>query len=123
MSFVTDRKRATPTGSARQGTERAAFMTLTAKAMIVLVPLFIFTIGPALGRPYEEVQAYFARPFPALVTALMVWVAFMHFKTGMRMVLEDYVHGYARELSINIMTIIAYGLAATGVFAVLKMAI
>jgi len=123
MAFLTDRKRATATGSARQGTERQWFMTATAMAMVVLVPLFIFTFGFALGRPHEEVTAHFARPFPALVTALMIWVGFMHFKTGLRMVIEDYVHGYAREFWINAMTIIAYLLAATGVFAVLKMAL
>ncbi len=123
MAFLTDRKRAVGMGSAREGTNRHWATTVSAMSLIVLIPLFVFTFGLQLGRPYEEVIAYFARPFPAIVAALTIWVGFMHFKNGVRVVIEDYVHGYAREFWIVAVTILSYALAATGVFATLKMAL
>lgn len=123
MSFLTDRKRATGMGSAREGTDRHWYMTVTSYALLVLIPLFIFTFGRILGAGYEEVVAYYARPFPALVAALTIWVGFMHFRAGIRMAIEDYVHGFAREIAIIAMNCIAYLLAATGVFAALKLAL
>jgi succinate dehydrogenase / fumarate reductase membrane anchor subunit len=70
MDFVTDRKRAGGLGSAHHGVEHHWKMTVTSVALLILVPLFIFTFGSALGRPYEEVSLYYSRPFPALVAAL-----------------------------------------------------
>lgn len=123
MAFMTDRKRATGLGSARDGTNRHWTTTLSAMGLLVLVPLFVFTFGVMLGRSHEDVTAYFARPFPAIVAILTLWVGFMHFKNGARVVIEDYVHGYAREFLIVAVTGLSYAAAATGVFAVLKMAL
>ena len=123
MAFLTDRKRAAGMGSAREGTDRHWRMTLGSYGLLVLIPFFIFTFGPMLGQPHEVVTAYFGRPFPAIVAALTIWFSMMHFKAGVRVMIEDYVHGFAREFWIIVMAGLSYGLAATGVFAILKMAI
>ena len=39
-------------------------MTISSVALLILVPLFVFTFGPMLGEPHEAVLAYFARPCP-----------------------------------------------------------
>ena len=54
MAFLTDRKRATGMGSAREGTNRHWSMTISSYGLLVLVPLFIFTFGGALGSSHEE---------------------------------------------------------------------
>ena len=123
MAFLTDRKRATGMGSAREGTDRHWFMTVNSYGLLVLIPLFIFTFGAVLGKSHEEVTAYFSHPVPALITALTIWFGMMHFRVGVRMLIEDYVHGLARELGIIAMNCVSYALAATGVFAVLKLAL
>ncbi|MEL7149308.1 MAG: succinate dehydrogenase, hydrophobic membrane anchor protein [Pseudomonadota bacterium] len=123
MSHLTDLKRAVGTGSAREGTMRHWSMTKSSVALLILTPLFIFTFGPMLGQPHEEVVAYFSRPFPAIVAALMLVVGFMHFKTGIQMVIEDYVHGMAREYTIIATTCLSYAAAATGVFALARLAL
>ena len=123
MAFLTDRKRATGMGSAREGTNRHWSMTMSSMALLVLIPLFLCSFGSALGGSHAEVTAHFARPYPALVTGLTLLVASVHFKNGVRMLIEDYVHGFAREFWIIAMTCVAYGLAATGIFAILKMAL
>jgi len=122
MAFLTDRKRANLTGAAKTGTEHFWSMTVSSVALLILVPLFIFTFGPALGDPYEEVIAKFSRPFPAIVAALTLWVGFMHFKGGAQTLIEDYVHGLLRKVLIIATICLSYGAAATGVFAIARIA-
>ena len=123
MSYLTDLKRATGHGSAREGTERHWWMTKSSVGLLILLPFFLFTFGPMLGKPHDEVVAYFARPFPAIVAALMIVAGFWHFKTGIQMVIEDYVHGTAREYTIVATTCLSYAAAAVGLFALARLAL
>ena len=86
MSYLTDLKRATGHGSAREGTRRHWGMTKSSVALILLLPFFVYTFGSALGQSHGEVLDYYGRPFPAIVAALMIVVGFMHFKNGIQMV-------------------------------------
>lgn len=123
MSYLTDRKRAEGMGSAKTGTEHHWSMTLSSVALLVLIPLFIFTFGPMLGAPYEEVTAYFNRPFPAIVAGLTILVAFKHFAGGVQVLIEDYVHGLAQKVAIVAMTCLSYGALAVGLYAVVRLAL
>lgn len=123
MAFLTAYKRAVGLGASRRGTEHHWSMTLSSAGLLVLVPLFVFTFGPMLGRPHEEVVQYYARPFPAIVAGLTILVGFMHFKNGVRVLIEDYVHGTAREVAIVAMTCLSYAAAATGLFAIARIAL
>ena len=123
MSYMTSMKRARGHGSAREGTKRHWAMTKSSVALIILLPFFLYPFGSILGASHEEVLAHFSRPFPALVTALMIAVGFMHFKTGIQMVIEDYVHGTKREYLIIATTCLSYAAAAVGLFALAKIAL
>ena len=80
MAFLTDRKRASGLGAAKTGTEHFWGMTISSVALLILVPLFVFTVGPMLGQDYEAVTAYYARPFPALVALLTFVVGIAAFQ-------------------------------------------
>lgn len=123
MRYLTDRKRASGMGSARAGTEHFWSMTVSSYGLVVLVPLFVFTFGPMLGASHEAVTAYFARPFPAIVAGLTIVVGFLHFKNGVRVLIEDYVHGYMREFLIIAMTGLSWAAIATGLFALIRLAL
>ena len=123
MAFLTDRKRATGMGSAKTGTEHHWQMTVSSVALLFLVPLFIFTFGPILGAPYEEVIAYYQRPFPAVVAILTLAVGFFHFRGGVQVLIEDYVHGLARKLLIIAMICLSYAAAAFAIFAIVRIAL
>jgi len=123
MAFLTDRKRAMGLGSAKSGSAHHWSMTVSSVALLVLLPPFVFTFGAALGGTYEEIVAYYARPFPAIIAALTILVSFKHFNDGVRTLLEDYVHGLAQKLSILVMTCISYGAAAVGIFAIARLAL
>ena len=98
-------------------------MQVSSVALLILVPLFIFTFGCALGGSYEEITAYYARPFPAIIAALTIWVGMMHFKSGAQIMLEDYVHGFKGRLAIILMTCLSYAVAVTGVYALVRLAL
>lgn len=123
MRFLTDRKRATGLGSAKSGTEHHWSMTVSSGALLILIPLFIFTFGPMLGATYEEVTAYFARPFPAVVAALTIIVTFKHFAGGVQALIEDYVHGLSQKVAIIAMTCVSYAAMAVGLYAIVRLAL
>ena len=123
MRFLTDRKRAVGMGASKTGTEHHWSMQMSSIALIVLVPLFVFTPGWIIGEPYEEVVAYYSRPFPAIVAALTFAVGMMHFKNGAQMAIEDYVHGLAGRLTIIAVTLLAYTIAAVSIFALIRLAL
>ena len=79
MSFLTDRKRAVGMGSAKSGVHHFWAMKMSSVALLILVPLFVFTVGPAIGKTHAEVLEYFSRPFPAIIAALTIIVGFKHF--------------------------------------------
>ncbi|QUJ76890.1 succinate dehydrogenase, hydrophobic membrane anchor protein [Sulfitobacter albidus] len=123
MAYMTDRKRAAGLGSAKTGTAHFWAMKVSSVALLVLVPLFIFTFGAALGGTYEEILAYYSRPFPAIVAALTLAIGFKHFNDGVQTLIEDYVHGMANKIAIIVMTCISYAAAAVGIFAIAKLAL
>ncbi|PYC47834.1 succinate dehydrogenase, hydrophobic membrane anchor protein [Litorivita pollutaquae] len=123
MRYLTDRKKAVGMGSAKTGTAHFWAMKVSSVALLLLVPLFVFTFGCALGGTYEEVMAYYSRPFPAIVAALTFIIGFKHFNDGAQVLIEDYVHGMAQKISLILLTCISYAAMATGVFAIAKIAL
>ncbi len=123
MRYLTDRKRVIGMGSAKTGTEHFWAMKVSSVGLLILIPLFLLTFGPILGSDFETMTAYYARPFPALVAALTIAVSFMHFKDGVQTLIEDYVHGPAQRILIIAMICLSYAAAATGLFAVAKLAL
>lgn len=123
MRYLTDRKRAEGKGASGTGTEHHWFMTVTAVALAVLVPVFLIIFGRALGQGQEQVVATFARPFPAIVTALTLFVAMRHFAKGAQIMIEDYARGTARKIGIIAVTSLSYAVIATGLFALAKIAL
>ncbi len=123
MRYLTARKRAEGLGSAHGGTEHFWHMQVSSVALAVLVPLFVFTFGAILGGTYDEVVAYFARPFPAIVAALTIVVGFVHFKNGAQVMIEDYAQGTARKAAIVAVTCLSYAAIATGLFALIRLAL
>ncbi len=123
MAYLTDRKRAAGLGSAKTGTEHHWHMTVSSMILLPLVPLFLIAIGPVLGAGFAAVQAHFAKPFPALVTAAMLIVGLNHFRHGVQVLIEDYTDGMTRKFLIIKMIGVSYGLMAIGLYAVARMAL
>lgn len=123
MRYLTDRKRATGLGSSRAGTHHHWKMMISSAALILLVPLFVFTFGFALGSEHGDVLAYFARPCPAIITALTLVVVTLHCKAEADEAIIDYVHGVKGKLLLVAVTALSWALIAAGLFALVKLAL
>lgn len=123
MRYLTDRKRAAGLGSAKTGTEHFWQMQLSSVALLILVPLFVFVVGPIIGRSHADVVAAFARPLPAIVTGLTLAVGLVHFRMGAQVAIEDYTGGLTRRLLIVAVVCLAYGALAAGLFALVRLAL
>lgn len=123
MAYLTDRKRATGWGSAKSGTRHHWLMMVTSVGLLVLVPLFVFTFGTALGMSHAEAVAYYQRPFPAIVALLTLGVGFYHFALGAQTLIEDYVGGLSRKIGIIAVICLSTAAAAAAIFAVIVLAL
>ncbi len=123
MGFLTDRKRAVCKGASHTGTEHHWYMQVSAVGLALLIPTFVFYFGSALGSTHEEVLATFSRPFPAILTALVLVVGLQHFRKGAQMMIEDYARGSMRKALIMFVIGLSYATIATGVFALAKIAL
>jgi len=123
MSYRTDLARVAGLGSAKEGTDHFWQQRVTAVALVILSPFFIFPFASHLGSSFEEVRAAYAHPFTAIVAALFVITAFVHLKLGLQVVIEDYIHGKGIRTALIIAnTALCYAAAFTGLFAIAKIA-
>jgi len=123
MRYLTDRKRAVGKGAAHSGTEHHWYMTVSAVGLAVMIPTFLFIFGRALGSGHEQVLATFARPFPAILTGLVLVIGLQHFRRGAQMMIEDYARGTTRKIAVIFVITFSYFLMACGLFALAKLAL
>jgi succinate dehydrogenase / fumarate reductase membrane anchor subunit len=120
---MTDYKRAVGRGAARTGTAHHWAMTVTSVALALLIPPFVWIFGTALGQGHEAVLATFARPVPAVVTALTLIVGLHHFRMGAEIWIDDYLRGLARKAMLIGVAVFSYGTMAVGLFALARIAL
>ena len=109
-------------GSAKEGVHHWWLQRLTS---VALVPLTIWFVVSLLSLPSLEhvtVITWMAQTWTALLLILFILVATWHSQLGVRVVVEDYVHGGAKTLTLVLITFIHTLVAAAGVFAVAKVA-
>lgn len=110
-------------GSAKQGVHHWWMQRLTS---VALVPLSIWFVVSLLSLPsfdHASVAAWMGQSWTALLLILFVLVATWHSQLGVRVVVEDYVHGAGARTVTLVSVMFAHTLiGAAGVFAVLKVA-
>lgn len=123
MAYLTDRKRAVGRGASRTGTDHHWFMQVTAVGLALAIPAFVYIFGSALGGTHDQVLAVFARPLPAILTALVLVGGMAHFRKGAQMMIEDYSHGAVQKALIIGTILLSHAITATGLFALARIAL
>lgn len=123
MRYITPRKRAEGRGAAHAGAHHHWAMTVSSVGLAFMVPVWLYVFGRALGQSREVVVATFSHPFPAILTALVLVVGMRHFAMGATTMIEDYARGSARKMLIIFVTSLAWVIAATGLYALARMAL
>lgn len=123
MRYLTARKRAEGKGSSHTGTTQHWSMTVSSVGLAFLVPVWLYVFGSALGQPHEVVVATFGQPFAAILTALLLVVGMRHFAMGATTMIEDYARGTTRKMLVIFAVSLAWVIAATGLYALARMAL
>lgn len=98
--MTTDARRVKGLGAAHDGTGHFWLQRLTAVANLPLILFFIGLIAALAGRPYEETRAALGSPWVALPLLLALLSVLNHMRIGMKVIVEDYVHGEGLKLAL-----------------------
>ena len=110
-------------GSAKNGVHHWWLQRLTSIALVPLTIWFTVSILSLPALDHVTVVAWMAQSWTALLLMVLVLVATWHSQLGVRVVVEDYVHGSGmKTLTLVVLTFAHALIAVAGVFAVLKVA-
>ncbi len=116
--------RARGLGSAKSGVGHFWWQRVTAILLALLVPWLVGTLVSFIGADLDTVQATLARPYNAILFATFVLALFWHAKLGMQVVIEDYVHTRAWEITLQLLVTFACVLGAlASLYAIARIAI
>jgi succinate dehydrogenase / fumarate reductase membrane anchor subunit len=116
--------RARGLGSAKSGTGHFWWQRVTAIVLALLVPWLVGTLVSFVGADLGTVQATLAVPLNAILLAAFVLALFWHAKLGMQVVIEDYVHARALEVTLQLVVTFAcvFG-ALASLYAIFRIAL
>ncbi len=110
-------------GSAREGVSHWWTQRVTAFGNVLLVFWLIASLIWLPALDYQTVHDWLQSPLVAVPMALMVINVFWHFKTGLQVVIEDYVHGGGRIIALAALHIWTFGAGGLALFSILKVAL
>lgn len=116
----TANKKVTGLGSAHHGVGHYIKQRVTALAMLILIPLFLFQFLSSFTSGYAGVMAWLGSVFGAALTLFMVSAMVVHMRLGLQTVLEDYVGGAVRKLALLLNSFFALALWLIAVYALIK---
>jgi succinate dehydrogenase / fumarate reductase membrane anchor subunit len=111
-------------GAAKDGVHQWWMQRLTSVALVPLSVWFVVSLLTLPAPEHAAVVAWMRESWTALLLILFVLVAAWHSQLGVRVVVEDYVHGGGpKTLTLVLVSFAHVLLAAAGVFAVLRVAL
>jgi len=116
--------RARGIGSGKTGTGHFWDQRVTAIALAILVPWLIGVLVSMAGADAEGARAILARPWNAILLAAFAIATFWHAKLGVQVVIEDYVHTRASEVTLQLLNTFLCTLGAiASVYAIARIAL
>jgi len=123
-TFRTPLKRARRLGSGKNGTEHWWWQRVTAVVLAVLTAWLVGLLVSLVGADLEQARATIARPWNAIVLAILVVAMFWHAKLGLQVVIEDYVHERLAEILLKLLVIFACAAGALAcLYAIARIAV
>ena len=123
-SYRTPLSRAQGLGSAKHG---AGHWISERVSSIALVPLTLwgaYSVIRLAGGDYGLAVRWIGDPLNATLMVLTLAISFWHMHSGMRVVVEDYIHKTATKSALLILNLFVCGLAgALAIFSILKVAL
>lgn len=123
MGAGTELGRVRGLGSAKDGVHHWWLQRVTATSNIVLVLWFVFSLVRLPALDHASVTLWLRQPVAAVPMLLLIVSVFWHFRLGVQVFIEDYVHGPRRVIAMLALNFYALAGAAAAVFAVFKIAL
>jgi succinate dehydrogenase / fumarate reductase membrane anchor subunit len=121
--FRTPLARARGLGAAKSGVGHFIAQRVSAIALLILIPIFLWSVAALPSGGYEAARAWVGSPLGALVMLLTLTAAFYHMRLGLQVVVEDYIHKPAtKHILLIANTLIAAGLWIAALYAVITIA-
>ncbi len=120
MSLRTPLSEAKGLGSAKEGVAHWWLQRLTAIALIPLVTWLAFAVSMLGDASYETIRAWLETPHVAILLILFVAATFYHTQLGLQVIVEDYVHGWLKIVTLILISFLCIALAVIGIVALLK---
>lgn len=96
---------------------------VTAVGSLILVLWFMFSLARLPGHDYASMVMWVRQPLVAVPLMLLITSVFWHFRLGVQVMLEDYLHGSRRVVAMIALNFYTVALAALALFSVLKVAL
>jgi succinate dehydrogenase / fumarate reductase membrane anchor subunit len=96
---------------------------VTAVANLILVLWFVFSLVRLPALDYASTVVWLRQPLVAVPMCLLIVSVFWHFRLGVQVMLEDYLHGAKRVIAMLALNFYTFSLAALALFSVLKVAV
>ena len=123
MGTGTELGRVRGLGSARAGTHHWLHQRITAAGNLTLACWLLFSLLRLPALDHATVTTWLSEPLAAVPMILLVTSIFYHFRLGLQVVIEDYVHDEALKFgALLLLNFYAIGAAALAIFAVARIA-
>ncbi|MDB5417449.1 MAG: succinate dehydrogenase,hydrophobic rane anchor protein [Phenylobacterium sp.] len=124
VSYRTPLGRARGLGSAKHGVGHWISERVGAVALVPLTLWGVFGVLRLAAGDYGAAVAWISDPLNAVLMVLLIAISFWHMHSGMRVVIEDYIHVTLSKSALLILNLFVCGLAgALAVFSILKVAL
>lgn len=89
-------------GAAKDGVHHWWVQRVTAVALALLSPWFVYMLVSLVGADYPTVRLTLAQPITASLLAIYVGALFWHAQLGLQVVIEDYIHTRWLEVALQL---------------------
>lgn len=108
-------------GAAKSGTEHFIHQRVSAIALAILVPWFIYAVIAATKSGFSGAEAFVAKPWNAILLILTFGAALYHMRLGVQTVVEDYIaKSGTRQALLILNTFAVFALMAGMILSVMK---
>ena len=110
-------------GSAKHGAGHWWVQRTTAFGNLILILWLIISLLRLPNLDYATVHSWLQSPLSAVPMALIVINTFWHFRLGLQVVIEDYIHDGGRIVAMALLHIWTFGAGGLALFSILKIAL
>ena len=123
VSYRTPLSRARGLGAAKHGVGHWISERVGAVALVPLTLWGVFAVLRLAAGDYAFAVHWIGQPLNATLMVLLLAISFWHMHSGLRVIVEDYIHVTLNKSALLILNLFVCGLAgALAIFSILKVA-